>query len=94
MKKQILVMLFLSVGIVSFGQKKDRGITNNKLYDTLYKSKACPLCHKKENVIPIIYGKPGKGLIKLAEMGNIKLGGCIVSEKSPKFYCKTDKFEF
>lgn len=94
MKRQILVILFLSVGIVSFGQKKDTGITNHRIYDTLYTSKVCPLCHRKENVIPIIYGKPGKGSIKLAEIGNIKLGGCMVSEKSPKFYCKTDNFEF
>jgi len=75
----ILAMLFVS------GQNKPAG------KDSI---KTCPACHKKDQVIPISYGKPGPETIKKANKGEIKLGGCMISGTSPRFYCKTDKLEF
>jgi hypothetical protein len=69
-------------------------IPDKDFFDNLYKLKICPLCHKNDNVIPFIYGKPGKELIKLANEGQVKLAGCSLSNTSPKFYCKRDKLEF
>jgi len=69
-------------------------IPDKEYFEELYKSKICPLCHKTENVVRFVYGKPGKELIKLADEGKIKLAGCMLSNTSPKFYCKTDKLEF
>lgn len=63
-------------------------------YQTLYKTKVCPICHKSDNVVPYVYGKPGSRLIKMADKGEIKLAGCSLSNTSPKFYCKTDNLEF
>jgi hypothetical protein len=63
-------------------------------YQTLYKSKVCPVCHKCDHVVPYVYGKPGSRLIKMADKGEIKLAGCSLSNTSPKFYCKEDKLEF
>lgn len=47
-------------------------------FDDLYKSILCPLSHKKENVIPFVYGKSSKKLIKLAEKGQVKFAGFIL----------------
>lgn len=54
----------------------------------------CPVCKSHTRVIPIIYGKPGKELQEKAEQGMVMLGGCVLSDKSPKFYCVKDKKEF
>ena len=72
----------------------DFRIPDTIFFDNLYKLKICPLCHKKDFVIPFIYGKPGKKLIELANKGKIKLAGCMLSNTSPKFYCKSDNLEF
>src|SRR6218665_3031982 len=51
----------------------------------------CPVCKSTKNSIPVVYGKPSASGIQRAEKGGIRLGGCIVTEDSPKHYCKKDK---
>ena len=63
-------------------------------YQKLYKTRACPFCHKSDHVVPYVYGKPGSRLIKMAEKGEVKLAGCSLSNTSPKLYCKRDRLEF
>jgi hypothetical protein len=63
-------------------------------YKALYQNKICPLCHKTDCVVPFMYGKPSSRAIELDKKGQIKLAGCMLSNTSPKFYCKTDKLEF
>ena len=46
------------------------------------------------NVMPIIYGYPSSDMIERYEKGLIKLGGCVVSEESPQWYCKDCDREF
>jgi hypothetical protein len=36
---------------------------------------------------PIAYGYPGPDMMKAAEEGSIVLGGCVVSEDSPRWRC-------
>jgi hypothetical protein len=55
--------------------------------------KICPKGHT-DGLIPIIYGLPGKKLMKKAHKGQIRLGGCIVTDCDPKWYCKTHEIEF
>lgn len=55
--------------------------------------KVCPLGHKNK-IIPITYGLHSKRTIKKAEKGKIKLGGCIVTECNPKWYCKVHEISF
>ncbi|MCP4228947.1 MAG: hypothetical protein GY771_02205 [bacterium] len=47
-----------------------------------------------EDVIPIVYGKPGQELIDRSERGEVKLGGCVVSRESPYWYCKDCEAEW
>lgn len=54
----------------------------------------CPDCHQKDQVIPIIYGEPRPEIMEQAELGQLKLGGCLVSNHSPKWYCIRDDREF
>jgi hypothetical protein len=54
----------------------------------------CPKCEKSDMVIPIVYGYPGPILFKSAEEGRVKLGGCFVATKHPKWWCKRDLLEF
>jgi hypothetical protein len=53
----------------------------------------CPVCHKKDQVIPIRYGKPNKELMQRAKEGKVRLGGCVMSGR-PSRYCKRDDKEF
>lgn len=49
--------------------------------------KKCPKC-KSENLAPIKYGLPGPEMMREAQEGKIILGGCVVSDKSPKWACR------
>ncbi len=53
----------------------------------------CPKGHSND-LIPIVYGLPGKKLVKQSENGKVKLGGCIVTDCDPKWYCKNHQIEF
>ena len=55
--------------------------------------KTCPFC-MSINVMPIIYGYPSSDMIERYEKGLIKLGGCVVREGSPQWYCKDCDREF
>jgi hypothetical protein len=54
----------------------------------------CPICHKKDKVVPIVYGLPRKKIMKKAKKGKLKLGGCMASDCDPYWYCKRDEKEF
>ncbi len=54
----------------------------------------CPRCAKSDMVIPIIYGLPGSRLIRQADRGKVRLGGCILTACDPYSYCKRDSTEF
>jgi hypothetical protein len=55
--------------------------------------KICPYGHRN-NIIPIEYGLPSMKRMKRAEKGKCDLGGCIVTECDPKWYCKEHKIRF
>ena len=46
-----------------------------------------------DNIIPIVYGLPGSALMKKAKLGKVHLGGCVVSDCDPKYYCTIHKVE-
>lgn len=56
--------------------------------------KTCPICKKKDKVIPIVYGFPSPELVKEAKNGKVRLGGCQVNFCMPHWYCKWDAKEF
>lgn len=49
---------------------------------------SCPVCHSAEQVIPIAYGYPGMEMFEAAQRKEIILGGCIISDESPPWYCE------
>jgi hypothetical protein len=53
----------------------------------------CPKGHSND-LIPIVYGLPGKKHMRQSEKGKVRLGGCLVTECDPKWYCKDHKIEF
>lgn len=55
--------------------------------------KVCPHGHK-DKIIRIVYGYPTLRMMRKEKRGKIHLGGCIVSECDPKWYCKIHKIEF
>lgn len=63
-------------------------------YAHFRKSHVCPICLKSKNIIPVVYGLPGKSLLKKAEKGLVMLMGCIVPQNQDEYYCKTDDFYF
>ena len=58
------------------------------------RKKNCPLCGKKDMVIPIFYGYTSIVAMELWKKGKIKLGGCIICNNAPEFHCKRCKYDF
>ena len=54
----------------------------------------CPICNLNKDVIPIIYGLPDNELFKEGENGKVKLGGCIITDNDPQWYCKKCEKDF
>jgi hypothetical protein len=66
-------------------------------YDSSINNKTCPICHKKDKVIPIIYGLliSTNGEDPMKDEGiKFKAGGCEKTNCDPNWYCKRDKLEF
>ncbi|MDQ3108429.1 MAG: hypothetical protein M3R17_00920 [Bacteroidota bacterium] len=65
-------------------------------YDKSTHDKICPVCHKKDKVIPIVYGlliytgEPGKE----DEEDEIYSGGCEITGCDPHWHCKRDNKDF
>ncbi|MGH2667121.1 hypothetical protein [Flavobacterium sp.] len=55
------------------------------------KSNVCPICKKKDKVIPIVYGLMTEVKEKKSKY---KSGGCVVSDCQPSWYCERNKTEF
>lgn len=49
----------------------------------------CPYCGTK--MLKIVYGMPTQETLEKAKNGEILLGGCIIEEKHPKYYCNNCK---
>jgi len=56
--------------------------------------KTCPVCKRKDQVIPILYGYPSKVALRSEKRGKLWLGGCQISHCDPSHYCKRDQKEF
>lgn len=56
----------------------------------------CPTGNHKNNVIPIVYGliMGSKSFFRKVEKGKIELGGCMVTDCDPNWYCKTHDRRF
>ncbi len=54
------------------------------------RSRKCPICG--ETGIPILYGYPDQGIWLAGEQGLIQLGGCIVYDDQPTWWCETDQY--
>jgi hypothetical protein len=63
-------------------------------YKQSINNKTCPICHKKNQVIPIYYGYPSENLIEKAKNNKARLGGCQISNCMPNWYCLRDSLEF
>ena len=64
-------------------------------YDKSLKNKTCPVCNKKDQSIPIVYGL----MISTEDKEDNKAeecypGGCQISKCDPNWYCKRDKCKF
>ena len=73
--------------------------TIDKVFEFIYPSpckesvKLCPENHS-DNLIPIVYGLPEKKLIKASKKGKVMLGGCVITDCSPKWFCTKHKLTF
>lgn len=55
--------------------------------------KNCPRC-RSIDIIPIQYGLPSGDMKEKHDKGQVKIGGCVVGEDSPRWYCKDCDYEF
>jgi len=61
----------------------------------VYEKGRKPMCigGHTDNIIPIVYGLPTKKTMDKAKKGLLHLGGCVVSDCDPHYYCTTHKIE-
>ena len=60
------------------------------IYDKHLKDKTCPICGKKNDVVPIVYGLP----IGKMDEDKYYYAGCLVTACQPNWYCKHCKYKF
>ena len=53
----------------------------------------CPVCHKFDKVVRIVYGYVTIDMVTSEAKGEIKIGGCIV-DVTKLYYCKRDYKSF
>lgn len=51
------------------------------------RGRICPSCGKQDSV-PLIWGLPSAELMELEELGQVALGGCIVTGEDVAFHCR------
>jgi len=55
----------------------------------------CPKCGSDANVIRMVYGYPGiRAGNSSKPVEEVKQGGCVISDESARFWCKTDNMGF
>ena len=86
MKKGIVHLFFLV--ILFFISCSDSNKT-----DKISGEKTCPEGHD-DNIIPIQYGMPDKSSMEASERGEVYLGGCEITDDSPKWFCKDHEITF
>jgi hypothetical protein len=55
--------------------------------------RTCPRCASTK-VLPVVYGLPGKALLKAAEGGEVLLGGCSLSSPRADHGCTDCRYEW
>ncbi|MEO8769636.1 MAG: hypothetical protein ABI402_06115 [Ferruginibacter sp.] len=69
-------------------------VPDKLFYEEYYALKKCPICLKGGNLIPIEYGLSGGKMTPEVKDSSIRLGGCVMYDGNPFWYCTKDKFEF
>ena len=69
-------------------------VPDTSFYQKFYNPQKCPICLRSKYVLPITYHLPTRKMFRKASKGKMYLGGCMVYDYSPHFYCKKDEFEF
>jgi len=49
----------------------------------------CPKCGRV--LIPIAYGYPSESTFEESEAGRVRLGGCVVTQADPQWWCENDR---
>ncbi|MDA8226311.1 MAG: hypothetical protein M0T74_01135 [Desulfitobacterium hafniense] len=55
--------------------------------------KKCPKCGST-NSVHIVYGMPSNELYQEAQVGKVKLGGCLLDPSNPEYVCKDCEHEW
>jgi hypothetical protein len=58
-------------------------VAKHKTETEIKESSRCPNCGERQ-LIPIVYGLPGAGLMELSEQGRVELGGCVLMGDDPE----------
>ncbi|MBK7131083.1 MAG: hypothetical protein IPM74_11270 [Crocinitomicaceae bacterium] len=71
----------------------DANQTNCKFLPANTKNPTCPHQHQ-DSIIPIVYGYPSEELFNQSDSGLVMLGGCMISDCDPYWYCKKHNLSF
>lgn len=76
------------------GEEWESKTTKVRIPGRRSKAHVCPYCGESDEVIPVFYGYPSDETFRMAERGEVYLGGCAIGGYNPRFYCKRDSTEF
>jgi hypothetical protein len=57
------------------------------------KTPECPK-YKAKKVVPIVYGMPSTEMLEKSNRDEVALGGCVVMDGQPKWFCNACDHEF
>lgn len=69
-------------------------LKKNCIYNKSLNNKTCSICHKKDKVIPIVYGLLIDSENKKDKKKKYINGGCQITNCDPNWFCERDNFKF
>jgi hypothetical protein len=63
-------------------------------YDLARNIKICPITTHRDKIIPISYGLPTRRIFRIAKRNRVYLGGCVITDCDPTWYCERHELTF
>jgi len=78
----------LAIVVFAFNLAECQAVVNSTSAEEVEFDRFCPKGHSEENIVRIVYGYPGPGMMEDAQNGLIQLGGCVITGNDPKWFCQ------
>lgn len=81
-------------GELVWSRVEELGSSERSRWMKLCRRPSCPSCRSAIAIVPILYGEPTKEAGRLAAIGELELGGCLVFDESSGWHCRACRASF